>query len=807
MKVPSTNKCSSNQSRRGLAIPMIIGVVTVFSILVLVLSRATTESYTQTALANYNLHARLHAMATIEFITSELHRHLCDAVEIKPWKKELIDVLLKQQPSFTINMMERIDLTKQVRKLMVGGGVGDPTNPGGFRGGDRVRDHSDEKLKEKDKFEILKAEVKFHNFRPIRFDTFTPGIYNDPTRYYHHPIMEPGGIAPIGDLFGFYTIHVKVRFGFVERELLVTRDAKIINNEPIARNFAVFAMGPPNAQYMQNDLNQGGNFTIMAQNKGRIRIQGPYIINTEGYPDGSGGTRPVGLSFPEKKWNATAFVPSPRGISTNSSLFSGVNVERPRKASGNGISLGLGPSTGLNLTFGGDPGLHGKPDVQEYWAATKKVGKQNFSISGSRQSFNGWKGLKIQEGKANSAVIGVFQGNPGELEKSTEARIEGDLFANFNQMYYAKTSKCLPVSTIISGFMAMGDMFSGNNTSSTGTAGGQNNASQGASSLTSNEWLKAAMDMVQLCWINYKVDKKGTVPYYYGLHSPYTEKIDKLESLLVGINEVMSSFQTAGKAQGGGIISAVGNSLKQSTDRLKQADLTRNQISGDIKPYDERWAPDLFGVLPTNFKKFERTAARKYESLDDHFKIHKRGGKTRELFLDGNIWVNELSLNSNITYFGKGTLISAYTPGSLLFTATKQAKIRDLKPAQSGRDHLNLFYRNSNAAESGGGLLKMNGDFEGSLYAYQGVLPDGSDIRIKGNLIVEIFNKSRSSEGQNLTVEYNPNYLEADNIQYDWFTVSLSPKISGLGYNFRTRANQAGPGEDGVQVIMSDLGE
>ena len=46
-------------------------------------------------------------------------------------------------------------------------------------------------------------------------------------------------------------------------------------------------MGAPNAKYMQNDLNQGGRYTILANNKGRIRLQGPYIIDTEGYPDGT----------------------------------------------------------------------------------------------------------------------------------------------------------------------------------------------------------------------------------------------------------------------------------------------------------------------------------------------------------------------------------------------------------------------------------------------------------------------------------------------------------------------------------------
>tara|TARA_Y100000589_G_scaffold196540_1_gene185745 strand:- start:2311 stop:4149 length:1839 start_codon:yes stop_codon:yes gene_type:complete len=612
--------------------------------------------------------------------------------------------------------------------------------------------------------------------------------------------MESSGIAPLGDLIGFCTIKVKVRFGFVERELAVTKDVKIINNEPMARNFALFAMGAPNAKYMQNDLNQGGRYTILANNKGRIRLQGPYIIDTEGYPDGTGGSRPVGLSYPEKKWDSSAFIPSPRGITTSGFAFSNAGIKRPKKSSGNGLSIGLGSTQGLSLVMSSDPGIKGMPEAQEYWAANRKVGEQKFSISGTAQNFNGWKGLMVQEGQSNSAVVGVFNGNLGELEKSTQARVEGSLFGRFNQMHYSKRSVCMSLSTIISGFMGLQDMFGGETET-------PQPESQNPTSITSNEYADLALDLVQACWINYQVKKKGTVPYYYGIHSPYSSKINKMESLLNIMNETLEAFSSKGDASdGGGFVSAAGTAIQQSSDRLSQAELTRNTISGEIKPYDERWAPDLFGVLPSNFKKFGRTSARKYDSIGHHLDI--QGGKNKkELFLDGNIWVNELDLRDDIVYFGKGTLISAFTPGSVLFTAAKQARIKNLRPARAERDHLNLFYRNSNSPESAGGMLKLDGNFEGSLYSYQGVQPTGSDIRIKGNLIVELFNKAQTSDGENLTVEYNSDYLEADKQAYNWFTISLSPKISGLAHRFRTKATSAGAGEDGVKVILPTIGE
>ena len=129
--------------QNAFAVPLILGVLTLFFILLIVLSRAGTQTYTQNALANYNLHARMHALAVSEYITAELHRKMCDAVEFKPWKIELIDALLKRQPEYTIDLMTRMDLAKKMRKILVGDGLGDPTNPGGFQGGQRITDHAD----------------------------------------------------------------------------------------------------------------------------------------------------------------------------------------------------------------------------------------------------------------------------------------------------------------------------------------------------------------------------------------------------------------------------------------------------------------------------------------------------------------------------------------------------------------------------------------------------------------------------------------------------------------------------------------
>ena len=117
-------------------------------------------------------------------------------------------------------------------------------------------------------------------------------------------------------------------------------------------------------------------------------------------------------------------------------------------------------------------------------------------------------------------------------------------------MYYAKRSVCMSLSTIISGFMGLGSMF--------GSESNQTPAdSQNPTGLTSNEIANVALDLVQACWINYQVKKKGTVPYYYGVHSPYSSKVSKMEGFLNIMNETLEAYSSKGSAtDGGGFLSA-----------------------------------------------------------------------------------------------------------------------------------------------------------------------------------------------------------------------------------------------------------
>ena len=900
--------------RRGLAVPLALITLLIFFILILVLSRAGSETYTQTALANYSAHTRFFSIAAVEEATTLIHEKLSDPTAVNTWKEELVKAIFEGK-ELEKNIKEEL----KILELLNSPNFKDPSDPGGFQGGDRVFDFAREKLLADSKVKLVDASVRFHNFKPIRFDSQNPSVYADPSRYYRDQLGIQPPLAPVGDYFGFCTIYIKAAFGVVERSLAITRDIKISNNEPVGRNYALFAFGTPGPNQSKADLNRPGKMIINAMGSGRIRMRGPYYVNAEGYPDGTGGT-PEGISYPGGAWDDYSFIPSPRGITVQSGmLFSSSKISRPDKKNGNfGLSIGLGSTGGLSLVLSSDPGYKAQPEVQNYWAGSVPVGEQHFSITGFPNEPTFWRGLIYGQSAPTEKPRGDFQGM-NDLKSDDEARIEGALIGNYNQINFTKRHFCISLGTVIEAFTAIkggvGNIFGGsksapavvpgnlvnelvpadvhaaqksfrkfshfakslcdseafdsyktsegltplgeiqfiksmedlletsysllcvalqglipisdtlgnfsiprmNATSDQGTADSQSgNTSQGATDsqsggfnlnkLLGSDFAKGAgeiaKDLIQLCWNFYEVDKKGTVPYYYALHSPYSSKVDKLEAFVGILNDVMGSVQAKGaqKEQGGfGVLASSINNMQKTAEN---AALTQNKLSGQLSE-EAGWIPDIMGVLPSNFKPMARTCSRHYETIGDHLKLTSGNPNSKDLYLDGNIWVEELVTKQELSYYGNAAIFAAFAPGSLLYLGGKDAKLKSLEPGRK-EDHLNIFYVNTRNPLAGDGMLELDGKIIGNVFSFQGVKPIGN-AEINGNLIVELINKANFGKGNNLIVNYNPDYLAAGKKMTQWFAVSVSPKISGMGNTLR--GIKQGPGDDGVGVLVETIGE
>lgn len=459
-----------SQNRKGVLIPIVMVVLTVFLILIFIMIRTSTETYTGVALINHRLHARMIAFAVVEeaavLVRQGIAHEAISGRKTQLWQRnDILAAIFSQRGEHLIDIKDQI----KTIDYLYGTVTKDPYelyDPGGFSGGERVLSQK----KETNLPKVLSATVRFHNFKNIQFSHMN--IYNNPAAYYINPLGFGSG-PPRGDYFGFYTVEVKVQFGVVEQVLQVTRDVKIVNNEPIARAYAFFSTDPPHLQKQGSDLNSPGKLYVNAANKGRIFIQGPYIIDVEGAPDGTSHPEPGGLGYPAPAnngtWEGFAFLPTPRAITTCSAMSS--SIDRPDSSSGGGVTIGIG-SDCFAFNAGSDPALKAMPETQNYWAASAKLGSQNFSIAGMPNEFRGWQGLVYRENAASSGQVAPFTGDFNSIKMDLEARIEGMLIGRYNMINFQKFHTCTSMSAIYDVLSNLSSLAGAGGTSSTSSTGG-----------------------------------------------------------------------------------------------------------------------------------------------------------------------------------------------------------------------------------------------------------------------------------------------------------------------------------------------
>jgi hypothetical protein len=344
---------------------------------------------------------------------------------------------------------------------------------------------------------------------------------------------------------------------------------------------------------------------------------------------------------------------------------------------------------------------------------------------------------------------------------------------------------------------------------------GGSNGSGGPSSELIGNTMHTVGHFINICTHWYKVTNGGDVLCYYGL-SRYSASVNNVEAMAGLVNDLMSGLQGMGNAteagsEAGNTMGSVGAGLKnfgeglqKAAQNAEQAWLQRNMLSGGIRDGDMVPAP---AILPSNFKPFMRTATRRFANIDEYFKQVPQieDADHRQVFLDGNLWLDELKFDKPLIYHGVGTIASAYVPQSTIFTGVEAAEVMSIQPGNNfGSNHLNLFYLNADNPGTGEGMLTIQGDVKASVYSYQGVKPKGM-ATIDGNLVTNLINKSRFGAGNDLLVAYDTQYMQeesGDDDPYRWVTISVSPKISGIGEQLQ---RVEGDGDDGVANILDSL--
>lgn len=216
---------------------------------------------------------------------------------------------------------------------------------------------------------IERLTYSFHGFKPVAYGE--GAVFSDPRVFYSERSFrdETKDLQP-RDFQGFLSVEIEVasreRGKVVRRTQTSTRDAKVVDVTPPAREFGVFSYGaPPDAAYMLNDLNEGGRLHVYPR-ASRAFVRGPLFLKVEDAAETThlGGdlrTTPS-LSFPEngRDWHGWAYIPGPRAVHMNN--FTGAATD---------YLNGLGNLLGMQ---GGVTGHPRRPNRMEDRVETKILG-------------------------------------------------------------------------------------------------------------------------------------------------------------------------------------------------------------------------------------------------------------------------------------------------------------------------------------------------------------------------------------------------------------------------------------------------
>mgnify|MGYP003333679843 CR=1 FL=1 len=293
------------KSRKGIVIPIVIGVLTIFFILIMVLSQGSSDIYRQTALINHRTHARFMAVGAMEECHDLLWNMLSNPIRSTSKRLEVLTSIISGG-SYELDLHSELKLAHQMKD-------GQQKT--------KLRSQSSRKA-------ILEATVKFHNFKPIPYSS--NGLYAVPATFYRSPDGGSGGRPAAGssgthpDFYGWMTMKIKSQHGLIVKTIEQSRPIKIITATPMAKDYVVFEIEPSQMQ----SLNEGPGFYINGNGDGRIRLIGPYQIDVEGKADGKAKTflnhkkSVAGISYPNniggksrEKWFEDAWVPAPKVLS------------------------------------------------------------------------------------------------------------------------------------------------------------------------------------------------------------------------------------------------------------------------------------------------------------------------------------------------------------------------------------------------------------------------------------------------------------------------------------------------------------
>lgn len=776
--------------RRGIYIGFVMVIVTVFAILGVFLMSSGSSEYNQTALVAYRIKAGAHLDAVLEEALAVLYDKLNRPYDDDPAND---DSALRDPPAWK---QEVFDAVKAAVESGDTGVIASLTKD--LLAEDLVTTSSD--IVTIDGGTVDECLVEFEGFRKI-YHTKDGAFVEDDSNYYRDPndLLDPADkkILTPTDYIGYVTVKIKTSYGTgrvrVRRSHAATFDIKIVNQTPMAQEFAVFQWLPFEASNtaLANDLNEGGGLHVFPAGRGRCYNAGPYLPNSYGYDDGTGGDKPSTCeTYFQDRWHDWSLIPAPRACIIKRGLFGGGT---PPGRAGNDGSWRLMPTV-INI-LGDLAGLDtiGYSIVNspsEYYCANKRrgsVGDAYFSLVGDPK--NGepdtFVGLQAKIGENAVTDKQAFEGGASWPSVGGDepwvVLPEGQLLQLCNRAKYTYTKWTIPIGWYSIDYEKYKvDIIQ-----------------RDLPIAYCVMWMK---DFEQSFWSAFGSVLFSGAMYFVGGVS-FAAWTGTIGASLVGMTGIMVA---GGIALVGGLMDVL--------------------ASGGLPAGGSGSLSGLDGVFPSNYKyDVMRPVTRYYDSLYDMDTYcadqATQDGAGRPAFpvvLDGTVFVRnfqDTATNNPSEYFnylGKGTIISANLgDGTSVASPTIEGPIQPVTqpfgttPDLSINDHLNLLYfgqGDPTAAQAGADILKiglspaaggggapLTADVQASVFSLQGVAPasNGQDLDITGNYLSWFYNKKKIPAQSVVRVRYNTGFRPEEQALKDsftsgaWHNVSLSFRAAG----------------------------
>lgn len=582
--------------RRGIVIPIIIGILTIFFILLMAIGQGSTELGRNMSLINHRQHARFMALAAIEEMHNIVWNKVSNPINASGTRNDVIQAVTGGG-EFELDLRNELKHSNELYTNQKKIGA---------------------QTKGKAVISIFEAKVKFHNFKPIVYSSTQ--IYSNPNPYYRSPDGGVGGIPAGGpqgthqDFYGWVTYTVKAQHGIVTKQMKQSRPIKIVDMTPMGREYALFEMESASGA----SLDEGPGFYIDANDVGRIRMDGPYYIDVEGGNNGlalSWGNRSEatgGLSYPkwsQNEWDDDSYVPSPKWVTTCPGWASLGGHGGKRLILPTGFSTSIMYAVCLCC-----PALlplpvdiiaqQMQPNNQQYISAKVRKGNQTFSLTG-RNGNEKFKGLLYADQAGYEAVQGISE--DWDPDKGFEVRHEGLIIGTFKSYNSTLTKFCIPIPM---------------------------------TPIVTCNWVWFTKDGPEFQQIYaYKGDEEPEIDWMGTLIGAAFD----IGSGLIATNGLSKvgevGFNLATFAP---IMKGIGHQL------MGQA---AGFLGGGLDPGAVPTPQQITNAFPSGFRMSHRGAVRHFATLDEAL------WKSNQLLLDGVLWIDDLNSKARkIDYTGKGTI-------------------------------------------------------------------------------------------------------------------------------------------------------